>query len=149
MAKLIFMINYIASQFLAGLEAIQKVGLIHRDIKPENIMLTRAGRVVVMDFGLARQEAEGLWANRRTQTLATLDDREYRLAEREGSRSGIRPDNLHATEIDRTDFGLTPLCTTIRRDGARLPHKKIQPIMFLMFRILISKQLLHHFLRYF
>ena len=49
----------IASQFLAGLEAIHKVGLIHRDIKPENIMLTRAGRVVVMDFGLARDEAEG------------------------------------------------------------------------------------------
>jgi len=49
----------IASQFLAGLEAIHKAGLVHRDVKPENIMLTRAGRVVVMDFGLARHEAEG------------------------------------------------------------------------------------------
>ena len=49
----------IASQFLAGLEAIHKAGLVHRDVKPENIMLTRAGRVVVMDFGLARRRPEG------------------------------------------------------------------------------------------
>jgi len=49
----------VASQFLAGLEAIHSSGLVHRDVKPENIMLTRAGRVVVMDFGLARAEAEG------------------------------------------------------------------------------------------
>jgi serine/threonine protein kinase len=46
----------IASQFMVGLEAIHQAGLIHRDIKPENIMLTRAGRVVLMDFGLARDE---------------------------------------------------------------------------------------------
>src|SRR6187401_769796 len=44
----------IASQFLAGLEAIHAAGLVHRDIKPENVMLTRAGRVVVMDFGITR-----------------------------------------------------------------------------------------------
>lgn len=49
----------IASQFLSGLEAIHAAGLVHRDIKPENIMVTRAGRVVVMDFGVARQHAKG------------------------------------------------------------------------------------------
>ncbi|MEE4272069.1 MAG: serine/threonine-protein kinase, partial [Thermoanaerobaculales bacterium] len=49
----------IASQFLSGLEAIHKAGLVHRDVKPENIMLTRAGRVVVMDFGLAREPESG------------------------------------------------------------------------------------------
>ena len=43
----------IASQFLSGLEAIHRAGLVHRDLKPENIMITTAGRVVVMDFGLA------------------------------------------------------------------------------------------------
>jgi WD40 repeat protein len=49
----------IASQFLAGLEAIHQAGLVHRDVKPENIMISRAGRVVLMDFGLAKQEDSG------------------------------------------------------------------------------------------
>ncbi len=39
-----------------GLDAVHKCGLIHRDIKPHNIMLTPAGRVVVMDFGLVREQ---------------------------------------------------------------------------------------------
>lgn len=47
-----------ASQFLAGLEAIHQAGLVHRDVKPENIMLTRTGRVVLMDFGVAKGIAE-------------------------------------------------------------------------------------------
>ena len=49
----------IASQFLAGLEAIHAAGLVHRDIKPENLMITRTGRVVVMDFGLAKGLGDG------------------------------------------------------------------------------------------
>jgi WD40 repeat protein len=55
----------IASQFLAGLEAIHQAGLVHRDLKPENIMITRSGRVVVMDFGIAK----GL-ADRKTGTVS-------------------------------------------------------------------------------
>jgi serine/threonine protein kinase/WD40 repeat protein len=49
----------IAAQFLSGLESIHEAGLVHRDVKPENIMMTRSGRVVLMDFGIAKSLAEG------------------------------------------------------------------------------------------
>jgi WD40 repeat protein len=48
----------IAAQLLAGLDAIHEAGLVHRDVKPENVMITRAGRVVLMDFGIAKGIAD-------------------------------------------------------------------------------------------
>jgi serine/threonine protein kinase len=41
-----------------GLAAAHEKALIHRDFKPDNVMISQAGRVKVMDFGLARGEEE-------------------------------------------------------------------------------------------
>ncbi|MCK6462051.1 MAG: serine/threonine protein kinase, partial [Planctomycetes bacterium] len=49
----------IAGQALDALEAIHERGVIHRDIKPANIVITPDHRVLLMDLGVARLQAEG------------------------------------------------------------------------------------------
>ena len=45
-------------ELLSAVEFAHNKGIVHRDIKPDNIMLTRAGKVKVLDFGIARAVAE-------------------------------------------------------------------------------------------
>ncbi len=50
-------------------------GIIHRDVKPANIMISKAGAVKVMDFGIARAIADS--GNPMTQTSAVIGTAQY------------------------------------------------------------------------
>lgn len=50
----------IMTQLLDAIEHAHQQGVWHRDIKPANVIMTRAGRLKVADFGIARIDGGGL-----------------------------------------------------------------------------------------
>jgi serine/threonine-protein kinase len=65
----------ITAGVLDALDYSHRRGIVHRDIKPANVMLTRAGDVKVMDFGIARALADG--ASTMTSTSSVIGTAQY------------------------------------------------------------------------
>ncbi len=78
----------IVAEMADALQYAHEQGILHRDIKPANVMRDRAGRIRVMDFGLAKVvEAEGSLA---TRTGALLGTPVYMSPEQAGGgRAGV------------------------------------------------------------
>ncbi len=84
----------LGSQIASALEAAHESGIVHRDLKPANIKITSAGAAKVLDFGLAKSDAEFLDAPA-ASTFATQSGTLL------GTVSYMSPEQARGGTIDR------------------------------------------------
>ena len=80
---------------LAALAYSHAHGIVHRDIKPANVMLTRAGDVKVMDFGIARAVADQ--SATMTATSAVIGTAQYLSPEQARGETVDARSDLYST----------------------------------------------------
>jgi len=90
---------HMALQMAEALEAAHEHGIIHRDLKPGNIMLTRDGKVKVLDFGLAKTSEAGAPSSSLSQapTRSALTGVDVIL----GTAAYMSPEQAKGQSVDR------------------------------------------------
>jgi serine/threonine protein kinase/tetratricopeptide (TPR) repeat protein len=110
---------HVVEQVCRALEVAHAEGVIHRDLKPQNIMRDSQGRIVVMDFGLARSlDTSGM-----TQTGALVGTLEY-----------MSPEQALGTELDQRSDLFTVGLIFYELLTARMPYKADTALASLMKR---------------
>ncbi|MDR1077667.1 MAG: Stk1 family PASTA domain-containing Ser/Thr kinase [Propionibacteriaceae bacterium] len=100
---------------LSALDYSHRHGIVHRDIKPANVMVTAAGVVKVMDFGIARAVSDT--SASMTQTAAVIGTPQY-----------LSPEQIRGDVIDRRSDIYATGCLLYELLAGRPPFQGDSPV---------------------
>jgi eukaryotic-like serine/threonine-protein kinase len=142
----------LAVQIADGLTAAHARSIVHRDLKPDNILVSRDGRVKILDFGLAKAAAAAASAADNTATMGTDAGTTV------GTFSYMSPEQARGMDLtpqsDQFSFGLVlyelatgdrpfrrgsapeTMAAIIREEAAPLPAHVPAPLRWIIERLL-------------